>query len=148
VRTISCPYFGLPHMYRSAKASEKYSVLTPFNVVQKILGPYMFSSTSRDTLNDKIELYFHDYSFVPLFIQVGHTTLQQAVYLSVPQENYLKTNPSRVRDLEGPRKALKQLKLMEKASESISDGDLIDSLIHGYIRPVSRFSHSYTVDQP
>ncbi|KAI0285111.1 DNA replication factor C large subunit [Russula aff. rugulosa BPL654] len=98
-----------------AKASEKYSVLTPFNVVQKILGPYMFSSTSRDTLNDKIELYFHDYSFVPLFIQ----------------ENYLKTNPSRVRDLEGPRQTLKQLKLMEKASESISDGDLIDSLIHG-----------------
>jgi replication factor C subunit 1 len=37
---------------------------------------------------------------------------------------------------------------MEKASESISDGDLIDSLIHGYIRPVSRFPHSYTVEQP
>ncbi|KAF8271701.1 replication factor RFC1 C terminal domain-containing protein [Lactarius quietus] len=98
-----------------AKANEKYSVMTPFNIVQKILGPYMFSATSRDTLNDKIELYFHDYSFVPLFIQ----------------ENYLKTNPSRVRDAEGPKKALKQLRLMEKAAESISDGDLIDSLIHG-----------------
>ncbi len=58
-------------MYRSAKANEKYSVMTPFNVIQKILGPYMFSPTSRDTLSDKIELYFHDYSFVPLFIQVG-----------------------------------------------------------------------------
>jgi replication factor C subunit 1 len=135
-------------MYRSAKASEKYSVLTPFNVVQKILGPYMFSPTSRDTLNDKIELYFHDYSFVPLFIQVGRTMLRHTVYLFVPQENYLKTNPSRVRDLEGPRQTLKQLKLMEKASESISDGDLIDSLIHGYIRPVSRFPHSYAVGQP
>jgi len=55
-----------------AKANEKYAVMTPFNVIQKILGPYMFSATSRDTLNDKIELYFHDYSFVPLFIQVGH----------------------------------------------------------------------------
>ncbi|KAH9978130.1 replication factor RFC1 C terminal domain-containing protein [Lactifluus volemus] len=98
-----------------AKANEKYTVMTPFNIIQKILGPYMFSATSRDTLNDKIELYFHDYSFVPLFIQ----------------ENYLKTNPSRVRDLDGPRKALKQLKLMEKAAESISDGDLVDSLIHG-----------------
>jgi len=43
----------------------------------------------------------------------------------------MKTNPSRVRDIEGPMKALKQLKLMEKASESISDGDLVDSLIHG-----------------
>ncbi|KAI0002914.1 DNA replication factor C large subunit [Russula compacta] len=98
-----------------AKTNEKYSVLTPFNVVQKILGPYMFSATSRDTLNDKIELYFHDYSFVPLFIQ----------------ENYLKTKPSRIRDVDGPRNALKQLRLMEKASESISDGDLVDSLIHG-----------------
>ncbi|KAI9448378.1 replication factor RFC1 C terminal domain-containing protein [Lactarius indigo] len=94
-----------------AKANEKYSVMTPFNIIQKILGPYMFSATSRDTLNDKIELYFHDYSFVP--------------------ENYLKTNPSRVRDVEGPKKALKQLRLMEKAAESISDGDLVDSLIHG-----------------
>ena len=58
-------------MLGSAKANEKYTVLTPFNVVQKILGPYMFSATSRETLNNKIELYFHDYSFVPLFIQVG-----------------------------------------------------------------------------
>jgi replication factor C subunit 1 len=73
---------------------------------------------------------------------------RHVVYLFVPQENYLKTNPSRVRDLEGPRKDLKQLKLMEKASESISDGDLIDSLIHGYIRSVSHFPYSYTVEQP
>ena len=38
-----------------------------------------------------------------------------------------------MRDVEGPKKALKQLLLMEKAAESISDGDLIDSLIHGYL---------------
>ena len=50
--------------------NEKYSVMTPFNVTQKILGPYMFSPTARETLGDKMELYFHDYSFVPLFIQV------------------------------------------------------------------------------
>src|SRR5712672_1510926 len=62
---------NLPQTSCSAKANEKYTVLTPFNVIQKILGPYMFSATSRDTLNEKIELYFHDYSFVPLFIQVG-----------------------------------------------------------------------------
>lgn len=49
--------------------------MTPFNVTQKILGPYMFSASSRDTLNDKIELYFHDYSFVPLFIQVGSAVI-------------------------------------------------------------------------
>ena len=94
----------------------------------------MFSATSRDTLNEKIELYFHDYSFVPLFIQVGSVIFLAPQILTrkfAPQENYLKTNPSRVRDMDGPRKALKQLKLMERAAESISDGDLVDSLIHG-----------------
>jgi hypothetical protein len=30
----------------------------------------MFSHTSRETLGNKMELYFHDHSFVPLFIQV------------------------------------------------------------------------------
>lgn len=54
----------------SVKMNEKYAIMTPFNIIQKMLGPYMFSSTSRETLNDKIELYFHDHSFVPLFIQV------------------------------------------------------------------------------
>jgi hypothetical protein len=79
-------------MYRSTKANEKYSVLTPFNVVQKILGPYMFSATSRDTLNDKIELYFHDYSFVPLFIQVGPTKFLHAAYLFICATGELSKN--------------------------------------------------------
>ena len=60
----------LTDMSCRAKMNEKYSVMTPFNVTQKILGPYMFSPTARETLSDKMELYFHDYSFVPLFIQV------------------------------------------------------------------------------
>jgi len=32
---------------------------------------YAFSRTSKDSLNDKMELYFHDFSFVPLFMQVS-----------------------------------------------------------------------------
>jgi hypothetical protein len=51
--------------------NEKNTILTPFDVTNKMLGPYMFSHTARETLGDKIELYFHDHSFVPLFIQVG-----------------------------------------------------------------------------
>ena len=51
--------------------NEKYAVMTPFDITYKMLGPYMFSATSRETLSDKMELYFHDPSFVPLFIQVG-----------------------------------------------------------------------------
>ena len=50
--------------------NEKYTVMTPFDITYKMMGPYLFSATSRETLNDKMELYFHDPSFVPLFIQV------------------------------------------------------------------------------
>ncbi|KZT74614.1 DNA replication factor C, large subunit, partial [Daedalea quercina L-15889] len=106
------------------KMNEKYAIMTPFNVIQKMLGPYMFSSTSRETLSDKMELYFHDHSFIPLFIQ----------------ENYLKTQPARVKNLDGPEKTLKQLELMDRAAASISDGDLVDSLIHGCCRPEQHWS--------
>ncbi|KAH7916645.1 replication factor RFC1 C terminal domain-containing protein [Hygrophoropsis aurantiaca] len=98
-----------------AKMNEKYTIMSPFDVTNKILGPYMFAQTTRETLGDKMELYFHDHSFVPLFIQ----------------ENYLKTEPVKLRNLEGPPKILKQLQLMDKAASSISDGDLVDALIHG-----------------
>ncbi|KAG6853528.1 hypothetical protein C0991_003448 [Blastosporella zonata] len=98
-----------------AKMNEKYSIMSPFDITSKMLGPYLFSATSRETLGDKMELYFQDHSFVPLFIQ----------------ENYLKTQPAKVRDLEGPEKVLKQLELMDRAASSISDGDLLDALIHG-----------------
>ena len=50
--------------------NEKYSVMTPFGVINKILGPGMFLPTTRETLGDKMEMYFHDPSFVPLFMQV------------------------------------------------------------------------------
>lgn len=52
--------------------NEKNTILTPFDVTNKMLGPYMFSRTARETLGDKMEMYFHDHSFVPLFIQVGY----------------------------------------------------------------------------
>lgn len=97
--------------------NEKYTVMSPFDVTYKMLGPYLFSQTARETLGDKMELYFHDPSFVPLFIQ----------------ENYLKTQPTKVKNDGGAEKILKQLELMDKAASSISDGDLVDALIHGYV---------------
>ncbi|KAH8105438.1 DNA replication factor C large subunit [Cristinia sonorae] len=97
------------------KMNEKHTILSPFDVTHKLLGPYLFSATSRETLGDKMELYFHDHSFMPLFIQ----------------ENYLKTQPSKIKNEQGPERILAQLKLMDKAASSISDGDLVDSLIHG-----------------
>ena len=58
----------------SVKMNEKYTVLTPFGVINKILGPGMFLPTTRETLGDKMEMYFHDPSFVPLFMQVRMPT--------------------------------------------------------------------------
>lgn len=70
-------------MDHRAKMNEKYAVMTPFNIIQKMLGPYMFGPTSRETLGDKMELYFQDYSFVPLFVQV-RTSLCLSSTLSAP----------------------------------------------------------------
>jgi len=50
--------------------NEKYSVMSPFDITNKILGPYLFSATARETLGEKMELYFQDHSFMPLFIHV------------------------------------------------------------------------------
>ncbi|KAK0490419.1 replication factor RFC1 C terminal domain-containing protein [Armillaria novae-zelandiae] len=97
------------------KMNEKYSIMSPFDITSKMLGPYLFSATARETLGDKMELYFQDHSFIPLFIQ----------------ENYLKTQPAKLRNLDGPDKVLRELQLMDKAAASISDGDLVDGLIHG-----------------
>ena len=75
---------------------------------------------------------------MPLFIQV-RLTLTFANYSDLRpsfvnlQENYLKTQPTRVRNLDGPEKTLKELQLMERAAASISDGDLIDAIIHGFV---------------
>ncbi|KAJ3513370.1 hypothetical protein NLJ89_g2988 [Agrocybe chaxingu] len=98
-----------------AKMNEKHSILSPFDITSKLLGPYVFSHTSRETLGDKMEYYFQDHSFVPLFIQ----------------ENYLKTQPARLRNQDGPEKAMHELRLLDRAASSISDGDLVDALIHG-----------------
>ncbi|EEB98765.1 hypothetical protein MPER_01672, partial [Moniliophthora perniciosa FA553] len=99
----------------STKMNEKYTIMSPFDITTKVLGPYLFSATSRETLGDKMEYYFQDHSFVPLFIQ----------------ENYLKSQPARIRNEDGPDKVLKHLQLMDKAASSISDADLVDGLIHG-----------------
>ncbi|KAJ7584883.1 purine nucleotide binding protein [Mycena floridula] len=98
-----------------ARMNEKHSILSPFEITSKMLGPYLFSHSSRETLGDKMELYFQDHSFMPLFIQ----------------ENYLRGTPSRLRNVEGPEKEMKMLQLMDKAASSISDGDLVDAMIHG-----------------
>lgn len=98
-----------------SKSWEKHVILKPWDITQKILGGGMFASSSKATLNDKIELYFNDFEFSPLMLQ----------------ENYLGTQPIRASNYNGPERKLKLLELASEAADSISDGDLVDRMIHG-----------------
>jgi replication factor C subunit 1 len=51
---------------------------------------------------------------------------------SVSQENYLKNSPARVPKGEDPELQMKRLEYFSKAADAISDGDLIDRMIHGW----------------
>ncbi|KAI8634207.1 DNA replication factor C, large subunit [Xylariaceae sp. FL1651] len=100
-----------------SKAWEKSIVLKPWDICQKMLAGGLFSPASKSTLNDKIELYFNDHEFSYLMIQ----------------ENYLRTKPSALSQYRDNKREqnLKLLELMDQAAESISDGDLVDRMIHG-----------------
>ncbi|KAI0518408.1 DNA replication factor C, large subunit [Xylaria bambusicola] len=100
-----------------SKAWEKSIVLKPWDICQKMLAGGLFSPASKSTLNDKIELYFNDHEFSYLMIQ----------------ENYLRTKPSTLGAYRDNKREqnLKLLEVMDQAAESISDGDLVDRMIHG-----------------
>ncbi|KAJ1036725.1 hypothetical protein NDA10_007786 [Ustilago hordei] len=92
----------------------KPGLATPFSLYSDLSSASMFGTTSRKTLNDKAELYFQDHSFLPLMVA----------------ENYVKARPILLSQDSGPMKEVKHLHLLSKASESISDGDMIDRMIH------------------
>lgn len=98
-----------------AKMNEKNTIQTPWTLYSKLFGPQAFSPVSGMTLNDKVEIYFQDHSIMPLFVQ----------------ENYLRGRFQRAGGETGPALQLKNLELASRAAESISDGDLVDSMIHG-----------------
>lgn len=98
-----------------SKAWEKHVILKPWDIVSKILRPQMFAASSTATLNDKTELYFNDHEFSYLMLQ----------------ENYLKTQPALAGGYSGKERDLKLLELVDNAATSISDGDLVDRMIHG-----------------
>lgn len=100
-----------------SKAWEKHIVLKPWDMVNKILGGGLFNPASKSSLNEKQELYFNDHEFAPLMLQ----------------ENYLGTNPARLNqyNAEPKKRKLAALELASKAADTISDGDLVDRMIHG-----------------
>ncbi|OCT99435.1 replication factor C subunit 1 [Xenopus laevis] len=90
----------------NANRAKKDIKMGPFDVVRKV-----FSSgeeTAHMTLIDKSDLFFHDYSLAPLFVQ----------------ENYVHVKPAAAG---GNMK--KHLFLLSKAADSICDGDLVDRMI-------------------
>lgn len=99
------------------KAWEKHVVLKPWDICQKILAGGLFLPTSKSTLSDKIDLYFNDHEFSFLMVQ----------------ENYLRTKPLAVNSKGYTKREerVKALELFDQAAESISDGDLVDRMIHG-----------------
>ncbi|OJD17218.1 hypothetical protein AJ78_02655 [Emergomyces pasteurianus Ep9510] len=98
-----------------SKAWEKHIILKPWDIVGKILSAQMFAQSSQTTLNEKIELYFNDHEFSYLMLQ----------------ENYLNTRPSAANAYQGREQKFKLLELADNAAQSISDGDLVDRMIHG-----------------
>ena len=106
---------GFDEGKKMSKSWEKNVILKPWDIVSKILGGGMFASSNTSTLNDKIELYFNDHEFSSLMLQ----------------ENYLGTRPILANSYTGKEYNLKALELSEQAAASISDGDLVDRMIHG-----------------
>lgn len=96
--------------YKEAvKGWEKNVAMKTFDIAGRYLSSGIWASSSNVTLNQKIEYYFDDHSFVPLMIH----------------ENYMSTMPARSH---GDR--LESLELVAKAADSISEGDLVDAKIH------------------
>ncbi|XP_048704503.2 replication factor C subunit 1 isoform X1 [Caretta caretta] len=96
--------------YDEAKAdaskAKKDIKLGPFDVVRKVFAAG--EETARMSLIDKSDLFFHDYSLAPLFVQ----------------ENYVHVKPVAARG-----NMIKHLMLLSRAADSICDGDLVDRQI-------------------
>ncbi|XP_014439940.1 replication factor C subunit 1 isoform X2 [Tupaia chinensis] len=96
--------------YDQAKAdshrAKKDIKLGPFDVARKVFAAG--EETAHMSLVDKSDLFFHDYSIAPLFVQ----------------ENYIHVKPVAAG---GDMK--KHLMLLSRAADSICDGDLVDSQI-------------------
>ena len=103
--------------------SEKNMAVGPFDAIQKLLSLQSFKSS---TFNEKIEIYFHDYQLIPLMMQVK----------ILIQENYIKNLPAIAKKHSGnkQKEELETLDCLCRAAESISDGDLIEQCLRGYLK--------------
>uniref|UniRef100_A0A803VJT4 Replication factor C subunit 1 n=1 Tax=Ficedula albicollis TaxID=59894 RepID=A0A803VJT4_FICAL len=89
-----------------ASRAKKDIKLGPFDIVRKVFATG--EEAARMSLIDKSDLFFHDYSLAPLFVQ----------------ENYVHVKPAAAG---GNLK--KHLVLLSRAADSICDGDIVDRQI-------------------
>ncbi|XP_062431441.1 replication factor C subunit 1 isoform X4 [Rhea pennata] len=89
-----------------ASKAKKDIKLGPFDVVRKVFAAG--EEASHMSLIDKSDLFFHDYSLAPLFVQ----------------ENYIHVKP-----VAAGGNLKKHLVLLSRAADSICDGDLVDRQI-------------------
>ncbi|XP_025021339.1 replication factor C subunit 1 isoform X2 [Python bivittatus] len=89
-----------------ASKAKKDIKLGPFDVVRKVFAKG--EEASHMSLIDKADLFFHDYSLAPLFVQ----------------ENYVHVKPAAAGN-----NLKKELILLSKAADSICDGDLVERQI-------------------
>ncbi|CAJ0963742.1 unnamed protein product [Ranitomeya imitator] len=107
----------------NANNAKKDIKMGPFDVVRKVF--VSGEETAHMTLIDKSDLFFHDYSMAPLFVQ----------------ENYVHVKPA------AAGKSEEHLLLLSKAADSICDGDLVDRAIRSNIGGLSTALQN-AVDKP
>lgn len=95
---------------------QKPTMHTPFSLYSELMSPQRFGPLNKQSLNDKLDYYFQDHSIVPLMVA----------------ENYIKSLPAPVqKESAAPLREWKHLHAIAQASNSISDSDLIESLMRG-----------------
>ncbi|KAJ3312006.1 hypothetical protein HDU76_002990 [Blyttiomyces sp. JEL0837] len=95
------------------KSAEKNMSMNPFDATSRLLGKQSFREMP---FNDKLELYFLDFSLMPLMVQ----------------ENYIKMDPALARENTNSPVALaiETLSLLSSAADSIADADITDNFFH------------------
>ncbi|OLY80451.1 Replication factor C subunit 1 [Smittium mucronatum] len=89
--------------------NKKEVTVGPFEVI----GRYLNSGSYRDmSFSEKINLYFNDFSLIPLMIQ----------------ENYIENSSAQAKNINAPP-GVGDLMMLSKAADSIAEGDLIGTII-------------------
>ncbi|CAO1637864.1 unnamed protein product [Parajaminaea phylloscopi] len=94
----------------------KPGIGNPFTLYGDLASHGTWSASSKKTLNQKADFYFQEPSLMPLFVQ----------------ENYVRQQPQVLAGIKDDReKSIKAMQLVNRAAAAISDGDMVDSMIHG-----------------